>query len=247
MKHFWIHRDHIPEGVTGYGQFSFGHFVWLLLTVLLTALTAWLYRHGGPADKLLILRSIAAALMILEALKMFLMWRTGVSVSENLPLEICSFAAYSIVLDSIHPERPFFSMMLLVLFLPAAIMAVLFPTTSPLPAVNFYTIHQFLYHGLIIAYVLARYLAGEIPVLYSEVWGCIGKILVLVAVMYVVDTLFRRNFMFLKDAYGNPLLGIIWKVTGGGFAYTIGLISFCIFMVHVFFGIFKVIALLLHL
>ena len=104
---------------------------------------------------------------------------------------------------------------------------------------------QFLYHGLIVAYGIARFASGEIPLVYADLWGSVAKILILVAVMYVIDTVFKKNYMFLRDYYGNPMLGVIWKVCKGGFAYTCGLTVFSIFMIHVFFALFKCIELLM--
>ena len=243
MKYFWTHKDNIPEGM-GYGQFTPGHFIWLAITAVFVFFYSLIYKHALPSEKIFLLRAVGAVLILSDVVKMFIIARSDVKLSEYLPLEICSFAAYFIVLDSIWYDRPFFLQMLLILFLPAAIMAVIFPTTTPLPMVNFFTIHQFLFHGLIIAYVTARFVSNEIPLDYPSVIFSIAKILVLVGIMYVVDTVFDRNFMFLRDTYGNPLLQVIWNRTKGGSAYTIGLICFCIFVVHVFYLIFKAINLL---
>lgn len=243
MKHFWTHKDNAPDGI-GYGQFTSGHFVWLLLTVLFTIGIVFFYGHLSIPNKILLRRALGATLIIIDIIKMFIIGFSDVKLSEYLPLELCSFAAYFIVIDSIWFDNSFIKIMLLTLFLPAAIMAVLFPTTSTLPSFNFYTIHQFLYHGLIIAYVMALYVYGEIHLLYPDVWKAILSVLLLAAVIYLIDTKFDRNFMFLRDTYGNPLLEVIWKYTKGGFAYTVGLVCFCIFMIHVFYFFFKLISLL---
>ncbi len=243
MKYFWTHRDNIPEGL-GYGQFSAAHFILMALTVLFTVIITIAY-HGSDANgRIIILRSIAATLMIIEVIKMILIWFSDVKFTDYLPLEICSFAAYSCVFDSINPQNEFFSILLLTLFLPAATMAIIVPTTSTLPAFNFYTIHQFLYHGLIIAYVIARFACGEMALSYPQLWLSVGKILILVGIMYCVDTIFDKNFMFLRDTYGNALLGVIWNKTGGGFRYTIGLVLFSIVVIHVFYLLFWIINML---
>ena len=44
MKHFWTHRDNIPEGL-GYGQFSTTHLFMVALTVLFTVIITVVY-HG---------------------------------------------------------------------------------------------------------------------------------------------------------------------------------------------------------
>ncbi len=243
MNYFWTHKDVMPEG-HGYGQFTWKHFLWLAITAALIIAVVLCYVRADLTERTVILRTIGAVLIIIDIVKLILIYYSDASLAENLPLELCSFGAYFIVLDSLWPGNTFFPLMLLTLFMPAAIMAIFFPTTTPLPAFNFYTIHQFIYHGLIIAYVTARFVCREIPLSYPGVWLSILKVITLAAVIYVIDTVFDKNFMFLRDTYGNPLLKVIWKATGGGFPYTIGLVCFCIFMIHVFYLLFKCIALL---
>lgn len=239
MKYFWTHRDNIPEGM-GFGQFSLIHFIWILITALLTAVYVFFYLQAGPDTRTIMLRSVGAALLISEIVKLILIAFSDVKTTDYLPLEICSFAGYAIVLDSLFPENSFLPMLLLTLFLPGAIMAIFFPTSSVLPAINFYTIHQFLFHGLIIAYVMARFASGEYPLHYLDLWRSIPIIFILVMFMYAVDCIFDKNFMFLRDTYGNPMLEAIRKKTGGGLGYLAGLTCFSIAVAHVFFLIFKI-------
>jgi uncharacterized membrane protein YwaF len=243
MKYFWTHKDNIPQGM-GYGQFTRKHFLWIAASVLFVACFVFFYRQADSARKLLMLRMTGISLIVIDIIKMTLIWFSDVDFFEYLPLKLCSFAAYSTVCDSFWTGNTFFPQLLVTLFLPAAIMAVLFPTTSDLPACNFYSIHQFLYHDLIIAYVTARFVCNEIPLTYGGVWPSIFKIIILAAVIYTIDTVFDRNFMFLRGTYGNPLLEAIRSRTGDGIAYTIGLVLFCIVMIHIFYVLFKGIALL---
>ncbi|MBQ7991396.1 MAG: YwaF family protein [Solobacterium sp.] len=243
MKYFWTHKDNIPEGM-GYGQFTWSHFLWIAASVLFVTCFVFFYRQADPQGKLFMLRLTGVLLIVIDIIKMILIRFSDVDFYEYLPLELCSFAAYSTVCDSFWTGNTFFPQMLVTLFLPAAIMAVLFPTTSDLPAWNFYSIHQFLYHDLIIAYVAARFICGEILLTYPGVWLSIFKIIILAAVMFIIDTVFDRNFMFLRGTYGNPMLEAIRKHTGDGIAYTGGLVLFCIVMIHVFYVLFKGIAVL---
>ena len=243
MKHFWTHKDNIPEGL-GYGQFKPGHFLWLTFTVVLTVLYTLAYKNAELSTRVILMRSLGAILILSDVIKMFVLRRSDVVFTDYLPLEVCSFGAYFIVLDSIWYDGSFFLQVLLILFLPAAIMAVLVPTTTPLPVWNFYTIHQFLYHGLIIAYIVARFVCNEIPLGYSGVLASIPKILVLIGIMYAVDRIFNKNFMFLRDPYGNPLLQLIWDKTQNGRFYTLGLICFAVVVIHIFYLLFKIISLI---
>ena len=238
MNYFWTQTDKIPEGL-GYGQFTKKHFIWIAVVAVFVTVIVLTYQQSDLAKRIFLLRTIGASLIIIDILKLIMIKFSGGDVYEYLPLEVCSFAAYSIVCDSIWIGNSIFPIMLLTLFMPAAFMAVLFPTTSTLPAINFYTIHQFLYHGLIIAYVGARFVCKEIPLDYPGVWKSIFYVIMLASVIYVIDKIFHKDFMFLVDDYDNPLLKVITKVTGGGFAYTVGLVLFCIFMIHVFYIVFK--------
>ena len=240
MKYFWTHKDNIPDG-KGYGQFTREHFILIILTALLVAATTFFYQYSDHSHRILILRVIGATLILIDIIKLFVLPFSNVKVTDYLPLEICSFGAYSIVCDSIWYDNSFFSILLITLFLPAALMAVVFPTTSSLPALNFYSIHQFLYHGLIIAYITARFLSGEMMLSYPEVWLSILKILVLVGFMYVFDTVFKKNYMFLKDPYGNPMLNILWKAGKGSKGYTLVLVCFSIIVINIFYFFFKLI------
>jgi hypothetical protein len=52
--------------------------------------------------------------------------------------------------------------------------------------------------------------------------------------------------MFLVYNENNPLLKKISDTCGDGFRYTLGLICFAIFAVHIFYGIFKLLEILIH-
>ncbi len=231
--------EQIPEG-HGYGQFTSLHFLWIVITVVFVAVVSVVYGNCDAAGRLIVLRTIGATLIIIDVIKMIVIGISEVKITEYLPLELCSFAAYTIVCDSINPMNDIFPLPLLTLFMPAAIMAVLFPTTSTLPFVNFHSIHLVLYHGLIIAYVIARFAAGEIALSYIGLWKGVGCVFILASVMFMIDTVFNRNFMFLRGTENNPLLEVIWKKTHGGLAYTGGLFCFCIVVIHIFYVIFKI-------
>lgn len=245
MNKFWLHKDLVNDNNNGYGQFSKKHFLLLFISILLIFFYCVYYINADQAHKIISLRIIAATLMIIEVIKFTVMAITKVNVLNNLPLEICSFGAYFIVIDSILLNNHVVLQMLLTLFLPAAIMAILFPTSTALPAINFFTFHQFLYHDLIIAYVVARFINGDIIVRYAYVWPAILRLIMIAFVVYIIDCIFDKNFMFLRDSYGNFMLDIIKKKTGGGIRYTIGLVAFSIFMTNIFFVIFKLINLLI--
>lgn len=197
------------------------------------------YKNSDAQSRINIRKIIAISLAVCEIAKMITMILTKARVTNNLPLEICSFAEYIIILDALIKERKVYSSMLLYLFLPAAIMALVFPTTSILPLFNFYTIHQYIFHALIIAYALMRFISKETQLDYKNVWKSILIISIIAMFVYVIDRVFNRNFMFLMDTYDNFMLNIIWNITGGGIMYDLGLVVFSIIVIHMFYLLFK--------
>ena len=237
MDMFWIHQDDALPGY-GFGQFSLAHFFLSLLTTLMIIITIKRYKDSDTDSRLKMRKMIATAILTCEIVKLIVMAVTGARVSNNLPLEVCSFAGYTIVIDAFVKDKKIFSQMLLYLYLPGAIMALLFPTTVCLPAFNFYSIHQFVFHGLIIAYVLMRFAAEEIEMNYMSLWKSVLIMLGIGLFVYFIDLLFDRNYMFLMGTYDNFMLNIIWNITGGGLLYDLGLIVFSIFVMHIFYTMF---------
>ena len=241
--YFFKQLGYVPEGI-GYGHFSSGHFILLGITVISSLFTVYFYNIASAEVRSSIRIILAATLFISEVVKYSTIIITHGDLKNYLPLEICSLAGYLIVVDSLLKETTFISEMLLIVFLPAAIMALIYPTTVYLPLHNFFTYHQFLFHGLIVAYVLSRFFAGEIPMDYKGVWLSIVTVFLIAMIILLIDKKFNKNFMFLIHDEKNTMLMKITKLCGSGTRYTIGLILFCIFGIHVSYFIFKLLKLL---
>ena len=137
--------------------------------------------------------------------------------------------------DAMWPKNRFLRQPFLYLFLPAALLALLLPTVVVYPAISFYTLHQFVMHTVIVAYIIARCAAGKFRATYPGIWTSVGKFLPVVALIYWIDLHFDKSYMFLADPYGNPVLEFVWRVTGnkGGLPYIGGLLLLFIVLIHV--------------
>ncbi|MBQ9046690.1 MAG: YwaF family protein [Solobacterium sp.] len=230
----------------GYGQFSGTHLLLVGIWTVFMAAYCILYVRCGMKARNDMRTAVAAALLVSEVVKMGIIYFTHQGASEYLPCEICSFAAYSIVVDAFIPGNDFLRELMVVMFLPAAIMALIFPTTTRLPVLNFFTFHQYFYHALIIAYILGCFFARETSMTYPGLWKSIFAILCLVCVMYTADRIFNRNFMFLVYHENNAMLKKISDTCGGGFRYTLGLVCVAVIAVHIFYGVFKLLEILIY-
>ena len=238
-EYFWKQLGHVPEGV-GYGHFSAAHFLLLGTTLIASFIVVHIYKISDIETRHLIRIIIAVVLMLSEIVKYSTIAITHGDLKNYLPVEVCSLAGYLIVFDSLSKETTFVTEMLLIVFLPAALLALFYPTTVYLPLHNFFTYHQFLFHGLIVAYVLSRFFAGEISLDYKGVWLSILTMALISSVNFMVDKKFNKNFMFLIHDEKNTMLMKITQICGSGIRYTIGLVLFAILGTNVSYLIFKI-------
>jgi hypothetical integral membrane protein (TIGR02206 family) len=238
-ENFFKQIGSVPEGI-GYGQFSLSHMIILGITLILSVAVIFVYKASTPETRSMIRILIAVALLLTDVIKYSIIIITHGDLKNYLPLEICSLAEYCILFDSLQKTNTFVTEMLLIVFLPAAIMALIFPTTITLPLCNFFTIHQFAYHGLIVAYVLSRFFAGEINMSYKGVWLSILTTFIIAMIVYVIDRKNNTNFMFLIHDEKNAMLQKISGLCGEGVRYTAGLIFTCIIGIHISYFLFKI-------
>ena len=245
---FWTHKSVLDaEGLkVGFGMFSLGHLLWFLLMTAGIAAFVVFYLHGAACRRDNMRKALALFIILFEIFKQCTMALTGAPIQENLPLEVCSFAEYAILADALWPKERFLRSLLVFLFLPSAFMALLFPTVTVYPAISFYTIHQFVLHAGICAYIIARYASGEFRADYAGVWTAVLKLLPLGALIYLIDLSFDKDFMFLTDPYGNPVLDMLWNLSGGkgGLPYLAAFLLFVIFVLHVAYAILRLTGLL---
>ena len=240
---FWAYKDTIVEmGEEGFACFSLPHLIYLTILFAGIVLLTILYKKNNEKKRDNLRKGMALFLILSEIGKQCVVALTGAPSVVHLPLHICSFAEYTILIDAFWPNNRFFKPLLCYAFLPAALMALLFPTVTIYPPINFYVIHLFVMHAVIVAYIIARNVGGEIRINYAGIWVSTGAILLLAIPIYFINNAFGTNFMFLMRHSENPALMFIWNLSGGtgGFAYILGLSVLVILMFHLVFAVFVV-------
>ena len=244
MSLFWLHRDLLDamEVERGFSLFSAPHLIWLALMGILIISYAVFYRRAEEQTRDNMRKILALFLILFEIFKQCLMVLTGVRPIDNLPLDICSYAEYAILIDALWPGNGLMKQLMAFAFLPAAFMALLLPTVTVYPPVNFFTMHQFVMHAAIVAYIVARYAAGELRPRYKGLWITLLVFAVLSIPVYHVNAAFGSNYMFLKDPYGNPVLEFLWELSGGngGNLYGLALMILSALVFHIMYAIFGV-------
>ncbi len=240
---FWAYKDSVEElGGTGFSIFSLPHLLWILFCLTVIICITLFYRCSGDHQRDNMRKSIALFLILFEITKQCAGALTGAPSAKLLPLHLCSFAEYAILIDALWPQNRFFKQLMAFPFLPSAVIAFLLPTVISYPPLNFYAIHQFLLHAVITAYIIARYSAGEIKPRYAGLWLSLLVTAFLAALIYPINCAFQTNFMFLARYSDNPVLKLIWDMTGGtgGIAYILGLGIIVAIVFHLLFVLYAV-------
>lgn len=122
-----------------------------------------------------------------------------------LPLHLCSINIFVIAFHAWKPNRLMDSI-LYTACIPGAIAALLFPTWTELPVLNFMHLHSFTIHILLAMYPIVLTAGGEIHPKLSDIPKCLGMLMGAAVPIYFVNLLLDTNFMFLMSADpGNPL------------------------------------------
>ena len=242
---FWLHKSFFGDEKVGFSTFSMPHLLWLSVVFLLTLSFALSYCRNVERKKDNMRKRLALFLILFEIFKQCVMALTDAPIKHLLPLEVCSFSEYTILADALWPRNRITKQPLVFIALPAAMMALMFPTVTAYPPISFYAIHQFLLHGGIATYVIARYVSKEIRPRYMGLWLSVLLVGILAAPIYLLNLHFGTNFMFLVHHNNNPALRMIWNLSGGngGLQYVLALAAFVIFVLHIVYLIYVLIRL----
>ena len=229
---FWIHRDQIyAQGLdVGFGTFSAGHLIWLLAIAVGCYLSGRLYRRldGQARDNMR--KACALTVLLLEAAKIIVLGLFRVNNIEFLPLHLCSVGGLATVVYAMWPQsKNWLGQMFAYAFFPTALLAVVFPSTTMYPWWNFYCIHTFVFHALILAYFVWLFMAREVRPNFKGLLLSLGFIALFAIPIYCINGVFGVNYMFIGMRSDVGVLAKLWDMLTpayGRLGYS--LVLFCI-------------------
>ncbi len=235
---FWIHRDMIyQKGLDlGFSVFSPGHIIWLLTIAACAFLTGKVYIKLGEEGRSNLRKGIGLSVILLDALKIIVMGLFGVNNIEFLPLHLCSVGGLATLVYAMWPGKWKLDQLFGYAFFPAAILAIIFPSANMYPWWNFYCIHIFLYHALIIVYFVMLYQSGEFRPSYGGLWISFLFMAVFAVPIYLINVRFGVNYMFIGMRSDVGLLASLWDKVAepyGRLAFTILLAAMFLVTIHV--------------
>lgn len=204
MEHFLDTVDTIGEGY-GFPLFGARHLLSLGVFAAFTEVCCCFYTRADEAQRGRIRKVFAVLLLADELFKHAGLLAGGNFEWTYLPLHLCSINIFLITLHAWRPRKVLGDFLYFVC-IPAAIAALLFPTWTELPVMNFMYLHSTSVHILLACYPIMLFYAGDIRPELRELWRCIALLLGMAVPIVGVNLLLDTNFMFLMFApEGNPL------------------------------------------
>lgn len=201
---FFVTSDHIPEGV-GFQTFGLTHILWLLAGLIFCVSACIFYSKLSVRKQKIALKVLGIYIAAQEMVKNLVLILLGEFSWGHLPFHLCGINILLIAFDTVKQTKTVRSF-LYYFAIPGAALALLFPNWTKMPVWNFFHIHSFTIHILLMLYPLLLVTTNQVPMdLKSAFKG--GALLIAMAIpVYGLNLLWGTNFMFLmKPDSGNPL------------------------------------------
>ena len=201
---FFTNSEKIPEGV-GFQAYGLVHILWLLAGLILFVVACIFFRKLSEKTQKTVLKVLGIYIFAQEMLKNLVLLILGEFSWAYLPFHLCGVNILLIAFDVFKQSKTVRSF-LYYFAIPGAALALLFPNWTETPVWNFFHLHSFTIHILLVLYPLLLVTSGQVSTdLKSALRGT--ALLVAMAIpVYGLNLLWGTNFMFLmKPDSGNPL------------------------------------------
>ena len=204
MQYFFDTIETIPENI-GFAHFDTVHLVWLFAGVLLIVINCVWYRRMMPIQKMRWRRTVAIFILADELFKMIMLTVGGRYNFTYLPLHLCSINIFVIAVHA-WKTSDLLSGFLYTVCIPGAFSALLFPTWTSLPVLNFMHLHSFTIHILLAMYPIVIVASGDWKPYLKKMPRYFLLLVILAIPVCVINLVLDTNFMFLMEVEdGNPL------------------------------------------
>ena len=204
MEYFFESTGSIKKGI-GFSHFSPTHIGWLIAFVVLAALCCLFYVKCGEKGRKRFRMTLSGLIVLDEILKIVVLVAFGNYTKNYLPFQLCSINIFLIAIHVFKPSK-IIDNFLYAICIPAAVLALIFPTWTKLPFANFMHWHSFTIHIMLAIYPLMLTVAGEIKPRVKYLWRALLLLFCIAIPVYFFNRLADTNYMFLMEAdKGNPL------------------------------------------
>ncbi len=208
--------DHKKPKNFGFTHFDGTHIFWLILLVVTLVVCSYFYRKCGETGRKRFRFTVAGLIFADEIAKWIMLFATDQWTVNYFPLHLCTI---NIFIIAIHIFRPFKTLdnFLYMICIPAGLAALLFPTWTRQPILNFMHIHSSTIHILLVLYPVMLTAGGDIKPRARRIWQSLLLLIGLAIPAAIVNEVCGTNYMFLakatfpltifEDLLGNYLFG----------------------------------------
>jgi len=201
---FFVTNDHMPEGM-GFQTFDMTHILWLLVGLLLWIAACVFYRRLSSDRRRIVLTVLGICIVLLEVIKDLVLILLREFSWGYLPFHLCGINILLIAFDMFKQIKVVRSF-LYYFAIPGAALALLFPNWTKMPVWNFFHLHSFTIHILLVLYPLLLVTTGQVQTDLKSALKSIGLLVAMAIPVYGLNMLWDTNFMFLmRPDSGNPL------------------------------------------
>ena len=201
---FFATDDHIPEGV-GFQTFGLTHILWLLAAFVLWVAACIFYGRLSTDKRKLALKVLGISIFLQEMAKNLVLILLDEFGWGYLPFHLCGINILMIAFDTIKQTKTVRSF-LYYFAIPGAALALIFPNWTEMPVWNFFHIHSFTIHILLVLYPLLLVTTNQVPTELKSAFQGVALLVAMAIPVYGLNLLWDTNFMFLmKPDTGNPL------------------------------------------
>ena len=201
---FFLNSERIPEGL-GFQAYDLTHCLWLLFGFALWIGGCIFYRRRSRQTQKTVLKVLGIYILLQELVKNLVLILQGEFSWGYLPFHLCGINILLIAFDTIKQAKTVRSF-LYYFSIPGAALALLFPNWTETPVWNFFHLHSFTIHILLVMYPLLLVTTGQVATDLKSACKGIALLVVMAIPVYGLNLLWGTNFMFLmKPDSGNPL------------------------------------------
>lgn len=228
---FFMTKETVPEGV-GFNTFDITHLGFLIPLLTACVIAAVIYRKLDHKKRNAMRMTFGLLIVGLEIVKDIVAAAVGDFGVGHLPFHLCGINVLLIGFDLLKPTKTVRNF-LYYFCIPGAMLALLFPNWTVLPCLNFFFLHSFVIHALLVAYPLLLVVGGEVKPTIKTMPKGIALLICLAIPIYFINLIFDTNFMFLMEPEtGNPL-GLFERAFGShlwGFPILLPVVMFIMYL-----------------
>jgi hypothetical integral membrane protein (TIGR02206 family) len=223
---FWTFLKDQSEYGSGFATFGTEHFAFLAGIAVFLAASCFFYRHSSELARNRFLKIWMFVIFSMELLKQIILIASihPYPVTE-LPLNLCGLFIFVGVFHAFKPTK-ITGEVFYALDLPAALAALLTPDWTRYPVFNYFSLHAFIIHGLLLGVPLLLLAGKRMRPNFKNLWKVAIGLAVAVVCIGGLNNIIHTNFMFLSwPAKGTPLeIFDLWFGALGSHAYLLGLV-----------------------